>query len=67
MARKDPEPAARDPRASLGGYGRKGENRDDPAHGGSENGSPQAAREKWLSDVRDGDRNGHQVTGPTDQ
>lgn len=67
MADQDSKPTARDPRASLSGRDRDRDELDRRSHGGTQNGSTESAREQWLSDVRDGGKHKHQVSGPTDE
>lgn len=69
MKRKDSSPTGRDDRSSssVSGRDRDLDELGRRAHGGTQSGSTESARERWLSDVRDGDKHKHQVTGPTDE
>lgn len=69
MNRKDSNTPGRDEMdsSSIGGRDRDLDELGRRSHGGTQNGSTESARERWLSDVRDGGKHKHQVTGPTDE
>lgn len=68
MNRNDSKPDRDDAASSsMSGRERDLDERGRRAQGGTQNGSTETARERWLSDVRDGGKHKHQVTGPTDE